>query len=50
MAPITEFSKRTQPDTIVLFDVDGTLTPARGVSFDLIWIFSVPVGNLYSLL
>ncbi|KAI7885257.1 eukaryotic phosphomannomutase [Lichtheimia hyalospora FSU 10163] len=30
MAPITEFSKRTQPDTIVLFDVDGTLTPARG--------------------
>ncbi|CDS12638.1 Putative Phosphomannomutase [Lichtheimia ramosa] len=30
MAPITEFSQRTQPDTIVLFDVDGTLTPARG--------------------
>jgi hypothetical protein len=35
---ITEFSTRQYPDTLVLFDVDGTLTPARNVgispSFD----------------
>ncbi|KAI9320956.1 eukaryotic phosphomannomutase [Dichotomocladium elegans] len=29
MAPITDFSQRSHPDTIVLFDVDGTLTAAR---------------------
>ncbi|KAF7730803.1 Phosphomannomutase [Apophysomyces ossiformis] len=29
MAPVTAFSDREFPDTIVLFDVDGTLTPAR---------------------
>ncbi|KAL0092437.1 eukaryotic phosphomannomutase [Phycomyces blakesleeanus] len=29
MSAITEFSKREFPKTIVLFDVDGTLTPAR---------------------
>ncbi|KAG1439096.1 hypothetical protein G6F56_012405 [Rhizopus delemar] len=29
MAPINTFSERTHPDTVVLFDVDGTLTPAR---------------------
>ncbi|ORY92063.1 eukaryotic phosphomannomutase [Syncephalastrum racemosum] len=29
MSPVNEFAQRTQPDTIVLFDVDGTLTPAR---------------------
>ncbi|KAK4514041.1 uncharacterized protein ATC70_006049 [Mucor velutinosus] len=29
MSPATEFSERQHPDTIVLFDVDGTLTPAR---------------------
>jgi phosphomannomutase len=32
MSPATEFSNRQHPDTIVLFDVDGTLTPARNVS------------------
>ncbi|KAI9028138.1 eukaryotic phosphomannomutase [Phycomyces nitens] len=29
MSPITDFSKREFPKTIVLFDVDGTLTQAR---------------------
>lgn len=29
MSAATPFSTRTHPDTIVLFDVDGTLTPAR---------------------
>ncbi|KAI8374312.1 eukaryotic phosphomannomutase [Radiomyces spectabilis] len=29
MSPITDFSGRKYADTIVLFDVDGTLTPAR---------------------
>lgn len=29
MSAATPFSSRTHPDTIVLFDVDGTLTPAR---------------------
>lgn len=30
MAPVeSTFMERTIPDTIVLFDVDGTLTPAR---------------------
>ncbi|KAI8883156.1 eukaryotic phosphomannomutase [Backusella circina FSU 941] len=29
MSPITSFTQREQPDTIVLFDVDGTLTPNR---------------------
>lgn len=29
MSPITPFSERPIKDTIVLFDVDGTLTPAR---------------------
>jgi hypothetical protein len=32
MSPTSEFSDRQHPDTIVLFDVDGTLTPARNVS------------------
>jgi phosphomannomutase len=33
MAPVeSTFMERTIPDTIVLFDVDGTLTPARNVS------------------
>lgn len=32
MSPVSEFSERQYPDTIVLFDVDGTLTPARAVS------------------
>lgn len=33
MAPVeSAFMERTIPDTIVLFDVDGTLTPARNVS------------------
>lgn len=29
MSAATPFSSRTHPDTVVLFDVDGTLTPAR---------------------
>jgi hypothetical protein len=29
---MTAFSTRQYPDTLVLFDVDGTLTPARNVS------------------
>ncbi|KAI9249270.1 eukaryotic phosphomannomutase [Sporodiniella umbellata] len=29
MAPMNTFEDRAQPDTVVLFDVDGTLTPAR---------------------
>ncbi|GAA5809812.1 Phosphomannomutase 1 [Mucor flavus] len=29
MSPVTEFANRQYPDTVVLFDVDGTLTPAR---------------------
>lgn len=33
MSPTTEFSDRQHPDTIILFDVDGTLTPARNVSY-----------------
>lgn len=32
MSPASDFSDRQHPDTIVLFDVDGTLTPARNVS------------------
>lgn len=32
MSPVTEFANRQYPDTVVLFDVDGTLTPARNVS------------------
>lgn len=27
--PLSDFGPREQPDTLVLFDVDGTLTPAR---------------------
>ncbi|KAI7903458.1 eukaryotic phosphomannomutase [Cokeromyces recurvatus] len=34
MSPATEFSDRQHPDTIVLFDVDGTLTPARAFVSD----------------
>jgi phosphomannomutase len=33
MSPITDFAQRDQPDTIVLFDVDGTLTPNRDVCY-----------------
>jgi hypothetical protein len=33
MSPITDFAQRDQPDTIVLFDVDGTLTPSRDVCY-----------------
>lgn len=33
MSPISNFLERKHPDTIVLFDVDGTLTPARQVSY-----------------
>ena len=29
MSAATPFSEREHPDTLVLFDVDGTLTPAR---------------------
>ncbi|KAF8920975.1 Phosphomannomutase, partial [Haplosporangium bisporale] len=29
MSSASDFSDRTHPDTICLFDVDGTLTPAR---------------------
>lgn len=29
MSNASDFSDRTHPDTICLFDVDGTLTPAR---------------------
>lgn len=29
MSQILSFSERTHPKTLVLFDVDGTLTPAR---------------------
>lgn len=32
MSTVLPFSERKYPDTIVLFDVDGTLTPARQVS------------------
>jgi hypothetical protein len=31
MVHIAPFNERQQPDTLVLFDVDGTLTPARQV-------------------
>lgn len=31
MVQIAPFNERQQPDTLVLFDVDGTLTPARQV-------------------
>ncbi|KAI8993509.1 eukaryotic phosphomannomutase [Pilobolus umbonatus] len=34
MSPLNEFSKRPMADTLVLFDVDGTLTPARDVISD----------------
>jgi phosphomannomutase len=34
MAIDSGFLDREQPDTIVLFDVDGTLTPARNVSYN----------------
>lgn len=33
MSPISNFQERTHSDTIVLFDVDGTLTPARQVGY-----------------
>ena len=35
---ILPFDKRALPKTLVLFDVDGTLTPAR-----LVWINYFPV-------
>lgn len=41
MSPATEFSERQHPDTIVLFDVDGTLTPARAVSIHGPWTLRV---------
>lgn len=33
MSPISNFLERPHSDTIVLFDVDGTLTPARQVGY-----------------
>ena len=27
--PVSEFAYKESPETLVLFDVDGTLTPAR---------------------
>ena len=33
MSPAFDFLERTHSDTIVLFDVDGTLTPARQVGY-----------------
>lgn len=41
MAIDSGFLDREQPDTIVLFDVDGTLTPARNVSLIQFNIFFI---------
>lgn len=50
MSPATEFSERQHPDTIVLFDVDGTLTPARAVSICCPWSLRVCESVCFDIL
>ena len=35
---MSDWKDREKPDTLVLFDVDGTLTPARRVKNTIIYI------------
>ncbi len=46
-----EFNDRAHPKTLVLFDVDGTLTPARKVSYPhgLLVDYSIPSGSFFLL-